>query len=851
MANTYVDYTATAGQTDFAFSFPYLEDEHIQVLIDGVETSNFTISLSPATKVVLNTGATSGQVVRVRRNSDPSVNLVDFVNGSVLTESDLDRAYQHNRYLNEEAFEGNTSSLQVLEGTTNFNANFNKIVNLAPPTASLDAANKDYVDDKLALSGTSLSGFNKSSHTGDGTSDQFTLSFTPQTGTASAFRVAIDGVLQTPDDAYTVNSSTSQITFTSAPPVNAEIVVVATGTAQDVNSVGVTATDSTTARSLADRFGDVVNVLDFGAKGDGVTDDTTAIEAAISSGKVVYVPRGSYRITNNITAANIRMFGDCNPVFIYDIPDSDPLTFTSVKMFTSSSTDLSKEIFFKGITFQGPYDKLSIFRREEFPSVTSQNSFVLNRTPDSIDNITVLDEDTNIYYDPVSLVGNTVTIGTALTTSEVVIVYTSGNSAGATTHRARSTAISITHGANITIENCLFTGFGYDTVRVDWNGTSIMPVNLSFKNNTLRGCRRGFWSKHGLEKAIINGNKFYNIGDFAIGVDDLSIGENLSYESSIVLQEIIITENIINKCVTALTTSAIFLQAASQSVVSNNSIKNSGDDVNSVTGNGIYVQDGGDPFGDVHAENCTVTGNTIQNMTGNGVVLFGASGCTVTGNTIIDCGIACVHILRAQGANPGDPVAQANRNLVVGNYLGTSDGAAQATGAARAIKISSDATENLITDNIYYNIATQIDDSGTDNIISQIQFFEFTPEVADAITGGNLASGTFTGKLYVSDKKASLNMVLSNIDTTGLTGSNNLIVRNIPVDPDMLFTAGSCVFDNIAVTADFVNPMLTTSGGTHIFFAKTNSNVADTKLLVSEVTSSGSSDIFITVDFLI
>jgi hypothetical protein len=302
MANTYVDYTATAGQTDFAFSFPYLEDEHVEVLIDNVKTTAFSFVTTPSTKVVLNSGATAGQIVRVRRNSDPTVNLVDFVNGSVLTESELDRAYQHNRYLNEEAFEGNTSSLQVLEGTTNFNANFNKIVNLAPPTASLDAANKDYVDDKLALSGTSLSGFNKSTHTGDGTNDQFTLSFTPQTGTASAFRVAIDGVLQTPDDAYTVDSSTSQITFTSAPPVNAEIVVVATGTAQDVNSIGVTATGSTTARSLANRFADVINVKDYGATGDGVTDDTAFLIAAtsdVTDGKTLYFPQGTYLISNS------------------------------------------------------------------------------------------------------------------------------------------------------------------------------------------------------------------------------------------------------------------------------------------------------------------------------------------------------------------------------------------------------------------------------------------------------------------------------------------------------------------------------------------------------------------------
>ena len=109
MPTTYVDYTATAAQTDFAFSFPYLEDEHVTVEIDGVVqlASAYSIVTTPSTKVVLNVGATEGQIVRVRRKSQPDTNLVDFVNGSVLTESELDRAYQHNRFLNEEIAELN------------------------------------------------------------------------------------------------------------------------------------------------------------------------------------------------------------------------------------------------------------------------------------------------------------------------------------------------------------------------------------------------------------------------------------------------------------------------------------------------------------------------------------------------------------------------------------------------------------------------------------------------------------------------------------------------------------------------------------------------------------------------
>jgi len=56
----------------------------------------------------------------------------------------------------------------------------------------------------------------------------------------------------------------------------------------------VTATGSTTARTLAARFADVGNVKDFGALGDGSTDDTAAIEAALAGYDSIYLPKGVY-----------------------------------------------------------------------------------------------------------------------------------------------------------------------------------------------------------------------------------------------------------------------------------------------------------------------------------------------------------------------------------------------------------------------------------------------------------------------------------------------------------------------------------------------------------------------------
>jgi hypothetical protein len=69
----------------------------------------------------------------------------------------------------------------------------------------------------------------------------------------------------------------------------------------DGSATLVIATNSITHRTLADRAADVVNVRDFGAKGDGIADDTAAIQSAIaagrSSGKAVEIHAGTYSLS--------------------------------------------------------------------------------------------------------------------------------------------------------------------------------------------------------------------------------------------------------------------------------------------------------------------------------------------------------------------------------------------------------------------------------------------------------------------------------------------------------------------------------------------------------------------------
>jgi hypothetical protein len=76
-------------------------------------------------------------------------------------------------------------------------------------------------------------------------------------------------------------------------------------TSATAGSLSVTATGSTTARTLETRFADIINVKDFGAVGDNNTNDTNAFtqafNAVANTGGELYIPPGRYRLNQRIS----------------------------------------------------------------------------------------------------------------------------------------------------------------------------------------------------------------------------------------------------------------------------------------------------------------------------------------------------------------------------------------------------------------------------------------------------------------------------------------------------------------------------------------------------------------------
>ena len=130
-----------------------------------------------------------------------------------------------------------------------------------------------------------------------------------------------------------------------------------------VDEKTVIAAGADTPRNLADRFGDVVNVKDFGAVGDGKTDDTEALNHAIKyacdNKKIVFMPSGIYMtskrlqifdntdIRGQVGTTEIRLYPSTRDTIIYyDYVNSD---------------DVVNNVHFDGIIFNSNAEETDNF----------------------------------------------------------------------------------------------------------------------------------------------------------------------------------------------------------------------------------------------------------------------------------------------------------------------------------------------------------------------------------------------------------------------------------------------------------------------------------------------------------
>jgi len=137
MAYSKKEYQGDGAKTTFQIPFPYLRNEDIGVTVNGVVTS-YTWANSSA--VTLSSAPASGAVVYVERATEKDTKLIDFVDGAIFSEDDLDTSFLQSFYIMQEVLDVLGTSLKT-DPDGKMDAQNRVIKNLADGVSPKDAVN--------------------------------------------------------------------------------------------------------------------------------------------------------------------------------------------------------------------------------------------------------------------------------------------------------------------------------------------------------------------------------------------------------------------------------------------------------------------------------------------------------------------------------------------------------------------------------------------------------------------------------------------------------------------------------------------------------------------------------------
>jgi hypothetical protein len=298
-----VQFTGNTGTGPYAFNFNILQSSDIVVYKNNVlltETTDYTVSIAAngTGNITLTAALITTDILTIIGGRELS-RTTDFVTAGDLLASSLNEQLDSNVIMSQQLDERFGRTIKAQPGDEDATLDLPTVANRANKIILFDTSGNVTAASATDFFTNSVLGGNYivNTATGDGSQTAFGLTVAP--GVSTNIQIHIDGVYQ---NKATFSLSGSTVTFSEAPPLNSSIefiigqaVTQITGNASAItyNQGGTGAQD----RTVQNRLQDFVSVKDFGAVGDGVADDTAAIQAAIDGGGTVFLPEGTYRTT--------------------------------------------------------------------------------------------------------------------------------------------------------------------------------------------------------------------------------------------------------------------------------------------------------------------------------------------------------------------------------------------------------------------------------------------------------------------------------------------------------------------------------------------------------------------------
>jgi hypothetical protein len=529
--------------------------------------------------------------------------------------------------------------------------------------------------------------------TGTGAQTGFNLASAPVSENNT--QIYIDGVYQQ-KDTYTVAGAT--INFSTAPPYLSGIEVVtfsiaALGTVDASNVSYNEGSLGAVNTSVQAKLRESVSVKDFGAVGDGVTDDTAAIQAALNAAnnKTLLFNEGTYLVSKGVSD------------YVLEVPNSISIVGTEAQVTIKLSTATGTAYMLGRSTASSHFSMEGI--------ILDGNSTVLtgiNCNGVHLPEASIVKSKNNVYLnlkDQGSALG-----GKGIYANNSTLYISEINVENDTFSNITRNAVQTYNGTQITIKDCYGTGFL--TSFTDING-QILGVNVrtkcTIKNNVVN-CDAAFLLSDSVFSLLgddveCTGNKVTG-GGVQIVVHDMT-GTTVS------LRNYVISGNMLwDSKATAITinqNSATYGNNSNQQiVVSNNNIYSPA--LTGISVVGAYAGSGATLGSTVISGNTVVDGltNNLVPETAAGISLLGTVNTVVDSNVIISprwAGIMAYY----DGSN-----ISISNNIITDHQGRTSTGGGTSTPQAGApIFINGGAAtvaiENVnVTGNIISNYATAV-----------------------------------------------------------------------------------------------------------------------------------------------